>query len=239
MATTMHVHSAAALRGASAGSSHRGSAARRAAFQQQKPSAAGAGGAAAHVHGGRCLCCAASVRASSASSERAERSRRSHAATTSSTTTSSSSTTTARRGDSLFTRASADDAVEEAVDEYGIPLRNLRGDLSAGEYAELKAWLFQLTAKYGAALTLYSTLGYGVANGLSAAVGVGGSLAYLVLLGQHVDEMKAGEIDEDLYTRNLVYEPVTDVFGMLGGAFGGEGSGGGISHKVYNKQHFN
>ena len=38
--------------------------------------------------------------------------------------------------------------------------------------------------------------------------------------GQHVDGLKESEIDAEAYTRNLVYEPVTDVFGMLGGAFG-------------------
>lgn len=112
----------------------------------------------------------------------------------------------------MFARASADGG--------GIPERNQRKDLSAAEYAELKKWLMLTTAKYGGGLTVYSTLGYGLANGLSAGLGTVGSLAYLYLLGQYVDELKGSELDEDAYTRNLVYEPVTDVFGMLGGAFG-------------------
>jgi len=116
-----------------------------------------------------------------------------------------------RRGRAL---AAVDDAT-------GIPERNLRKDMSAKEYADLKATLFKTTAAYGAGLTAYSTLGYGLANGFSAALGSGAGLVYLYLLGKYVDELEPndGEFD-DLYTRNLVYEPVNDVFGMLGGAFG-------------------
>ena len=106
----------------------------------------------------------------------------------------------------------------------GIPERNLRRDLSAQEYADLKAKLAKDTALYGAGLCAYSTLGYGLANGISAAWGAGASLLYLKLLGEYVDELEAKELTDDAYTRNLVYEPVTDVFGMLGGAFGKVGS---------------
>ena len=116
--------------------------------------------------------------------------------------------------EALYALAAVDDAT-------GIPERNLRKDMSAKEYADLKAKLFKTTAAYGAGLTAYSTLGYGLANGFSAALGSGAGLVYLYLLGKYVDELepKEGEFD-DLYTRNLVYEPVTDVFGMWGGAFG-------------------
>ena len=61
----------------------------------------------------------------------------------------------------------------------GIPERNLRRDLSAQEYADLKAKLAKDTALYGAGLCAYSTLGYGLANGISAAWGAGASLLYL------------------------------------------------------------
>ena len=41
------------------------------------------------------------------------------------------------------------------------------------------------------------------------------------MLQRYVDDLEPKEGWEDeLYTRNLVYEPVTDVFGMIGGAFG-------------------
>ena len=112
-------------------------------------------------------------------------------------------------------------AIAAVDDATGIPERNLRKDMSAKEYADLKATLFKTTAAYGAGLTAYSTLGYGLANGFSAALGSGAGLVYLYLLGKYVDELEPndGEFD-DLYTRNLVYEPVNDVFGMLGGAFG-------------------
>lgn len=58
-----------------------------------------------------------------------------------------------------------------------------------------------------------------------------------------MDELKVSEIDEDAYTRNLVYEPVTDVFGMLGGAFGGEragkdGKGKGMARRTNLEQPF-
>jgi len=85
----------------------------------------------------------------------------------------------------------------------------------------LKQDLLKTTALYGTALTGYCTLGYGLANGFSAALGVAGSVAYLLMLQSYVDELEAKEGWEDeLYTRNLVYEPVTDVFGMMSGAFG-------------------
>ena len=109
----------------------------------------------------------------------------------------------------------------------GIPLRNLRGDLSAREYADLKQSLFKSTGLYAAGLVAYSTLGYGAASGISAAVGGGASLVYLKLLCDHVDGLSADDTadpDGSMYTRNLVYEPVTDVFGMLGGAFGKVGA---------------
>jgi len=87
--------------------------------------------------------------------------------------------------------------------------------------------LFKNTRLYATGLVLYATLGYGVANGVSAAIGGGASLAYLKLLCDHVDAL-SGEDTADphelMYTRNLVYEPVTDVFGMLGGAFGKVGA---------------
>lgn len=103
----------------------------------------------------------------------------------------------------------------------GIPDGNLRKDASASEYAELKQTLLKTTALYGAGLTAYCTLGYGLANGLSAALGTAGGVAYLLMLQRYVDDLEAKEGWEDeLYTRNLVYEPVTDVFGMIGGAFG-------------------
>ena len=103
----------------------------------------------------------------------------------------------------------------------GIPDGNLRKDASASEYAELKQTLLKTTALYGAGLTAYCTLGYGLANGLSAALGTTGGVAYLLMLQRYVDDLEPKEGWEDeLYTRNLVYEPVTDVFGMIGGAFG-------------------
>ena len=103
----------------------------------------------------------------------------------------------------------------------GIPDGNLRKDVTASEYAELKQTLLKTTALYGTGLTAYCTLGYGLANGLSAALGTAGGVAYLLMLQRYVDDLEAKEGWEDeLYTRNLVYEPVTDVFGMIGGAFG-------------------
>lgn len=143
-----------------------------------------------------------------------------------------------RRGCAHFARSASDRraahsalrAVADSADEPtegGIPLRNLRGDLSAREYADLKQSLFKSTGLYAAGLVAYSTLGYGAANGISAAVGGGASLVYLKLLCDHVDGLSADDTadpDGSMYTRNLVYEPVTDVFGMLGGAFGKVGA---------------
>ena len=54
----------------------------------------------------------------------------------------------------------------------------------------------------------------------SAAWGAGASLLYLKLLGEYVDDLEAKELTDDAYTRNLVYEPATDVFGMLGARSG-------------------
>ena len=94
--------------------------------------------------------------------------------------------------------------------------------LSDEEYAELKRELRNTTAAHGAALSAYCALGYGVAPGLSAALGASGALTYLALLQRYVDGVGAesGGVGEADYTRNLVYEPVTDVGAMLGGAFG-------------------
>jgi len=123
----------------------------------------------------------------------------SHLAATSRFARRSRHCTPARRGDSLFARASANDdavsasslsaaeaAAAAAAESPGIPEANLRKDdpASADEYVALKSWLFTTTAKYGAGLTLYSTLGYGLANGLSVALGTAASLTYLVLLGE-------------------------------------------------------
>ncbi len=130
-----------------------------------------------------------------------------------------------RRAARSALRAVADSADEPT--EGGIPLRNLRRDLSSREYAELKQSLFKNTGLYAAGLVAYSTLGYGAANGISAAVGGGASLLYLKLLCDYVDGLSAettADPDGNMYTRNLVYEPVTDVFGMLGGAFGKVGA---------------
>ena len=117
--------------------------------------------------------------------------------------------------------AATEDAPPASTSQGGIPDANLRKDASAEEYAKLKQDLLKTTALYGTALTGYCTLGYGLANGFSAALGVAGSVAYLLMLQSYVDELEAKEGWEDeLYTRNLVYEPVTDVFGMMSGAFG-------------------
>ena len=92
------------------------------------------------------------------------------------------------------------------------------------EYRALKADLTSTCAKHGAGLSAYALLGYGVAPGLSAALGVLGGLGYLKLLQDYCDELSEGKAGVDVseadYTRNLVYEPVTDVGAMLGGAFG-------------------
>ena len=157
--------------------------------------------------------------ARAAPSTAAERCGRSLAATASSSF-SSSSFSSSSKCTSFQGRRRSVAAFASADDVSGIPDRNLRKDLSAAEYAELKSWLLRTTGLYGLGLTAYSTLGYGLANGLSAALGTAGSLVYLVMLGQYVDELKGSELDEEAYTRNLVYEPVTDVFSMLGGAFG-------------------
>ena len=118
-------------------------------------------------------------------------------------------------------RAAATEDAPAQTSSAGIPDGNLRKDASASEYAELKQTLLKTTALYGAGLTAYCTLGYGLANGLSAALGTTGGVAYLLMLQRYVDDLEAKEGWEDeLYTRNLVYEPVTDVFGMVGGAFG-------------------
>lgn len=91
------------------------------------------------------------------------------------------------------------------------------------EYARLKSELTATTVTHASALSAYCLLGYGVAPGLSAALGGVGAVGYLTLLQRYVDnvsERKAdGNISEMDYTRNLVYEPVTDVGAMLGGAF--------------------
>ena len=110
-----------------------------------------------------------------------------------------------RRGRAL---AAVDDAT-------GIPERNLRKDMSAKEYADLKATLFKTTAAYGAGLTAYSTLGYGLASGFGAALGSGWVSSTSTSSASRPAQPNDGEFD-DLYTRNLVYEPVNDVFGMLG-----------------------
>jgi hypothetical protein len=81
------------------------------------------------------------------------------------------------------------------------------------EYEKLKTELKTLTLKYGAGLSLYCLLGYGIASSLSSLVGVVGSYLYLQFLSEYVDtvnEERDGYKEED-YTRNLVYEPVTDV----------------------------
>lgn len=133
---------------------------------------------------------------------------------------------TGRRAARPFLLRAVADSADEPT-EGGIPLRNLRRDMSAQEYAELKASLFKNTSLYAVGLVAYSTLGYGVANGISAAVGGGASLVYLKLLCDYVDGLNADDTadpDGSMYTRNLVYEPVTDVFGMLGGAFGKVGA---------------
>jgi hypothetical protein len=115
--------------------------------------------------------------------------------------------------------------MRNASDNGGIPEQFHRKDLSAAEYEDLKRWLLTRTGMYGAGLTAYATLGYGLASGLSAGLGVAGSLAYLILLGRYVDSLKEKEDDEeDYYAVNLVYEPVTDVGAMLGGAFGKVGA---------------
>ena len=48
-------------------------------------------------------------------------------------------------------------------------------------------------------------------------------MGYLTLLQRYVDNVSEREADGNIsemdYTRNLVYEPVTDVGAMLGGAF--------------------
>ena len=91
------------------------------------------------------------------------------------------------------------------------------------EYARLKSELTATTVTHASALSAYCLLGYGVAPGLSAALGGVGAVGYLTLLQRYVDnvsERKAdGNISEMDYTRNLVYEPVTDVGAMLDGAF--------------------
>ena len=130
-----------------------------------------------------------------------------------------------RRADSLVMRSSVDDDATDAA--TGIPLRNLRRDLSANEYNELKAQLFKNTGLYATGLVAYSTLGYGLDNGISAALGGVSSLLYLKLLCEYVDTLSGEQTDDPddlMYTRNLVYEPVTDVSGMLGGAFGKVGA---------------
>ena len=81
------------------------------------------------------------------------------------------------------------------------------------EYEALKSELKTLTLKYGAGLSAYCLLGYGVASSLSSIVGVIGAMAYLQFLSEYVDtvnEERDGYKEEE-YTRNLVYEPVTDV----------------------------
>jgi|TARA_B110000977_G_scaffold72192_1_gene97859 hypothetical protein len=123
----------------------------------------------------------------------------------------------------MVMRASSEDTTPEEPTEGGIPLRNLRRDTSAQEYVDLKKSLFKNTGLYAAGLVAYSTLGYGLGNGISAAIGGVSSLVYLNLLCEHVDKLSSKETDDPddlMYTRNLVYEPVTDVGAMLGGAFG-------------------
>ena len=91
------------------------------------------------------------------------------------------------------------------------------------EYARLKSELTATTVTHASALSAYCLLGYGVAPGLSAALGGVGAVGYLTLLQRYVDNVSErkgdGNISEMDYTRNLVYEPVTDVGAMLGGAF--------------------
>ena len=91
------------------------------------------------------------------------------------------------------------------------------------EYARLKSELTATTVTHSAALSAYCLLGYGVAPGLSAALGGVGAVGYLTLLQRYVDNVSEREADGNIsemdYTRNLVYEPVTDVGAMLGGAF--------------------
>ena len=91
------------------------------------------------------------------------------------------------------------------------------------EYARLKSELTATTVTHASALSAYCLLGYGVAPGLSAALGGVGAVGYLTLLQRYVDNVSEREADGNIsemdYTRNLVYEPVTDVRAMLGGAF--------------------
>ena len=91
------------------------------------------------------------------------------------------------------------------------------------EYARLKSELTATTVTHASALSAYCLLGYGVAPGLSAALGGVGAVGYLTLLQRYVDNVSEREADGNIsemdYTRNLVCEPVTDVGAMLGGAF--------------------
>ena len=62
------------------------------------------------------------------------------------------------------------------------------------------------TGLFGLGVTAYATLGFGVASGLSALVGLAGSIAYLVMLGQYVDSIEGRlmtDQEDELYGRNL------------------------------------
>jgi len=97
-----------------------------------------------------------------------------------------------------------------------------RKAMSDAEYVALKQELSKTALVHGTALSGYCLLGYGVAPALSAALGGLGAQAYLRLLTEYVDNVSddSSGITEEDYTRNLVYEPVTDVGAMLSGALG-------------------
>ncbi|OUS44911.1 hypothetical protein BE221DRAFT_193507 [Ostreococcus tauri] len=123
------------------------------------------------------------------------------------------------------TRWTRDGRARCADDDASIATTSTTADARAdadAAYATLKTDLRSTATTHAGALAVYCGLGYGVGAGLSAALGGCAALAYLKMLEDHVDGIDAsrGGITEEDYVRNLVYEPVTDVWAMLGGALG-------------------
>jgi hypothetical protein len=88
--------------------------------------------------------------------------------------------------------------------------------LALEQYAALKFELLKNTAGIGAGLSAYLAVAqHDVTSGVSVAVGVGGALAYLVLLGRHVDGLRPGSVRGFKPQRNPGENIVTVMLGAV------------------------
>jgi hypothetical protein len=88
--------------------------------------------------------------------------------------------------------------------------------LALEQYAALKFELLKNTAGIGAGLSAYLAVAqHDVSSGVSVAVGVGGALAYLVLLGRHVDGLRPGSVRGFKPQRNPGENIITVMLGAV------------------------